>query len=54
MSYTDITPPPGLNKIGSRYTAKGQWFNANLMRFFNGVPEKLGGWTNWITLDIQE
>ena len=50
MPYTDITPPPGLNKIGSRYTARGQWFNANLMRFFNGVPEKLGGWTNWITL----
>ena len=50
MPYTDITPPPGLNKIGSRYTAKNQWFNGNLVRFFNGVPEKLGGWTNWITL----
>ena len=21
-----------------------------LVRFFNGIPEKLGGWTNWITL----
>lgn len=50
MPYTDITPPPGLNKIGSRYTARGQWFNANLMRFFNGVPEKLGGWTSWVSL----
>ena len=50
MPYTDITPPPGLNKIGSRYTARNQWFNGNLVRFFNGVPEKLGGWTNWITL----
>jgi len=50
MPYADITPPPGLNKIGSRYTARNQWFNGNLVRFFNGVPEKLGGWTNWITL----
>ena len=50
MPITDITPPPGLNKIGSRYTARNQWFNGNLVRFFNGIPEKLGGWTNWITL----
>ena len=50
MPITDITPPPGLNKIGSRYTARNQWFNGNLVRFFNGIPEKLGGWSNWITL----
>ena len=51
MAYTDITPPPGLNKIGSRYTARNQWFNGNLVRFFNGIPEKLGGWTSWVSLN---
>ena len=50
MPYHDITPPPGLDKVGSRYTARNKWFNGNLIRFFNGIPEKLGGWTNWITL----
>jgi len=50
MPYQDLTPPAGLNKIGSQYTAKGQWFDANLIRFFNGVPQKLGGWTSWVSL----
>lgn len=50
MPLQDLTPPAGLNKVGSQYTAKGQWFDANLIRFFNGVPQKLGGWTSWVSL----
>tara|TARA_R110002153_G_scaffold58924_7_gene161319 strand:- start:2630 stop:4840 length:2211 start_codon:yes stop_codon:yes gene_type:complete len=50
MPYQDLTPPAGLNKVGSQYTAKGQWYDANLIRFFNGVPQKLGGWTSWVSL----
>ena len=50
MPLQDLTPPAGLNKVGSQYTAKGQWYDANLIRFFNGVPQKLGGWTSWVSL----
>lgn len=41
MPITDITPPPGLNKIGSRYTARNQWFNGNLVRFLTEYLKNL-------------
>ena len=35
---------PGINKEGTDYTAEGGWFDANLVRFRKGLPEKIGGW----------
>ena len=36
---------PGIKKEGTALTAKGGWFDANLIRFRKGLPEKIGGWT---------
>jgi hypothetical protein len=35
---------PGIKKEGTALTAKGGWFDANLVRFRKGLPEKIGGW----------
>ena len=35
---------PGIKKEGTALTAKGGWFDANLIRFRKGLPEKIGGW----------
>ena len=39
---------PGINKEGTDYTAEGGWFDANLVRFRKGFPEKIGGWTKYV------
>jgi hypothetical protein len=36
---------PGINKEGTAYTAEGGWYDGNLVRFRQGHPEKIGGWT---------
>ena len=35
---------PGVDREGTDYTNEGGWFDANLMRFRKGFPEKIGGW----------
>ena len=39
---------PGINKEGTDYSAEGGWFDANLVRFRKGLPEKIGGWQKYI------
>ena len=39
---------PGINKEGTDYTAECGWFDANLVRFRKGFPEKIGGWTKYL------
>jgi hypothetical protein len=39
---------PGINKEGTDYSAEGGWFDANLVRFRKGLPEKIGGWEKYI------
>jgi hypothetical protein len=56
---------PGVNRENTRYTTEGGWYDCDKIRFRQGNPEKLGGWTrfsaftflgvcrslwNWITL----
>jgi hypothetical protein len=56
---------PGVNKENTRYTTEGGWYECDKIRFRQGNPEKIGGWTpfatgvflgicrslwNWITL----
>jgi len=58
----------GVNRENTRYTNEGGWFESDNVRFRQGSPEKIGGWTrisettflglarsllNWITLDNQ-
>jgi len=44
MPYTKLTFAPGINREGTDYSNEGGWFNANLVRFRQGRPEKIGGW----------
>ena len=56
---------PGVDRENTRYTAEGQWYETDKVRFRRGMPEKIGGWQrvspntylgvarsllNWITL----
>jgi hypothetical protein len=36
--------PPGLANNGTVYQTKGRWFAANLVRFFQGNIQPVGGW----------
>lgn len=37
--------PPGLVNNGTTYQSKGRWFSGNLVRFFQGTIQPVGGWT---------
>ena len=65
MPLKKILFKPGVNRENTRYTTEGGWFSSNLVRFRQGTPEKIGGWTrisgstflgicrslwNWVTL----
>ena len=36
---------PGINRDTTAYTNSGGWFDSDYIRFRNGMPEKIGGWT---------
>jgi hypothetical protein len=59
---------PGVNRENTRYTNEGGWFESDKVRFRQGTPEKIGGWSplsiqtylgtcrslwNWVTLSGQ-
>lgn len=43
---TPLALPPGLYRSGTDYQSKGRWRDANLIRFFEGRIEPVGGWVN--------
>lgn len=44
MPFIPIDLPPGQYRNGTRYQAKGRWFDGTLMRFFNDTQRPVGGW----------
>ena len=40
---------PGINREGTDYSNEGGWYDANLIRFRKGLPEKIGGWEKTTT-----
>ena len=63
-----ITFKPGVNRENTRFFNEGGWYESDKVRFRQGSPEKIGGWTqystskflgvcrllwNWITLTNQ-
>ena len=65
MPLSKIVFKPGVNRENTRYTTEGGWYECDKVRFRQGNPEKIGGWTrysidtflgvcralwNWITL----
>ena len=66
MPYRKVALPAGINREGTQYSAEGNWYDCDLIRFRQGRPEKIGGWTkyssneflgisrsmiNWISID---
>lgn len=45
MPLQKIQLRPGVNKENTRYTTEGGWYDADKVRFRQGTPEKIGGWT---------
>ena len=65
MPLQKILFKPGVNRENTRYTTEGGWYECDKVRFRQGNPEMIGGWTrlsantflgvcrslwNWITL----
>lgn len=65
MPLKKIIFKPGVNKENTRYTTEGGWYECDKVRFRQGTPEKIGGWSqisnnrflgicrslfNWVTL----
>jgi len=65
MPLKKLVLKPGVNRENTRYTNEGGWYESDKVRFRQGTPEKIGGWTrisastfmgvcrslwNWVTL----
>ena len=68
MPLQKLQLKPGVNRENTRYTNEGGWYESEKVRFRQGTPEKIGGWSrisantfvgvcrslwNWITLGAQ-
>ena len=68
MPLQKLLLKPGVNRENTRYTNEGGWYESEKVRFRQGTPEKIGGWSrisantfvgvcrslwNWITLGAQ-
>ena len=47
MAYLRLALKPGIDKQNTEYGAEGGWIDGDYIRFRYGLPEKLGGWTNF-------
>ena len=47
MALQKLQFRPGINRDTTSYDNEGGWFDCNLVRFRNGVPEKIGGWSKY-------
>lgn len=50
MPLKDLVLQPGLYTINTDRGAKGRYKNGNHVRFFQGLPQKIGGWERFSTL----
>ena len=65
MPLQKVLFKPGVNRENTRYTTEGGWYECDKVRFRQGNPESIGGWTplslntfkgvcrslwNWVTL----
>ena len=49
MPYAKYIFKPGIDREGTDYSNEGGWYDANLVRFRKGRPEKIGGWQKQTT-----
>lgn len=45
MPLKKIIFKPGVNRENTRYTTEGGWYDCDKIRFRQGTPEKIGGWS---------
>jgi hypothetical protein len=45
MPLKKLTLKAGVNKENTRYTTEGGWYESDKIRFRQGTPEKIGGWS---------
>ena len=45
MALKKLVFQPGINRDRSNYSSDGGWYNCDKIRFRQGYPEKIGGWT---------
>ena len=52
MPFQNFVIKPGINKEVTEFTGQGQWVDGDNVRFFQGLPQKIGGWTRLIPQTI--
>jgi len=45
MPLKKLVLKPGVNRENTRYTNEGGWYQSDKVRFRQGTPEKIGGWS---------
>jgi hypothetical protein len=45
MPLKKLALKPGVNRENTRYTNEGGWYQSDKVRFRQGTPEKIGGWS---------
>ena len=45
MALKKLIFQPGINRDRSNYSSEGSWYSCDKIRFRQGYPEKIGGWT---------
>ena len=53
MALTKLQFRAGINRDSTSYTNEGGWFDGDKVRFRNGLPEKIGGWTKYSDTQFQ-
>lgn len=49
MPLTKLQFRPGINREITSYSAEGGWYDCDMVRFVEGYPEAIGGWTRYST-----
>jgi len=44
MAFIKLQLKPGINRNVTNYSNEGGWYDADKVRFFSGLPQKIGGW----------
>jgi len=47
-TFIPLSYKPGLYRNGTRYQAKGRWYDANGVRFFQDTIQPIGGWAELV------
>jgi hypothetical protein len=52
MPLIPLNIPPGIARNGTKYQVKGRWYDANLMRWYEGVLQPIGGYEKVIATQM--